>query len=270
MNFQRYIVVGDVHGCIEELDDLLAALQYRGRNSGDRLVFVGDLLDRGPDPVGVVRRVRELQAESVLGNHEEKHLRWRRWEDRIAAGEVDKNPMRPFSEERLAQHNALTAEDMGWLRSLPASLRLDARWLVVHAGFECDGTPPEEQKLSRICRVRDVDSSGKMAVNKENLFEPAPGSKPWGMAWTGPENVVYGHAVHDRKGIFVSKHKPGTPEACATYGIDTGCVFGGHLTALVIDPSGTEPPEIEQAPARDTYFKAPAGWRPGRPMSSLT
>ncbi|HEX8909086.1 MAG TPA: metallophosphoesterase, partial [Anaeromyxobacteraceae bacterium] len=60
----RTIVVGDVHGCLEELDELLRLVELRP--GFDRLVFVGDLLDRGPDSLGVVRRARELRARSVL------------------------------------------------------------------------------------------------------------------------------------------------------------------------------------------------------------
>ena len=156
MEYQRYIVVGDVHGCLEELDDLLRSVQYRGRGSVDALVFAGDLLDRGPDPVGVVRRARELDGRSVLGNHEEKHLRWAKWEAMVASGEGGKNPMRPFSEVRLAEHNALSEEDMDYIRAMPKLLRQDPKWLVVHAGCETNGVPVDDQKLSTICRVRSL------------------------------------------------------------------------------------------------------------------
>ena len=73
----RTIVVGDVHGCLEELDELLSRLEV---GPSDRLVLAGDLMDRGPDPVGVVRRARERGALAVLGNHDEKHLRFARHE----------------------------------------------------------------------------------------------------------------------------------------------------------------------------------------------
>ena len=73
----RTLVVGDVHGCLDELRDLLDAVHY---SSADRLVFVGDLVDRGPDSVGVVRLAQDLGAVAVLGNHERKHLRYEQHE----------------------------------------------------------------------------------------------------------------------------------------------------------------------------------------------
>ena len=78
-NRPQQIFIGDVHGCLEELITLLSRLEYN--SACDTLVFVGDLVDRGPESVGVVRHVRELQAEHgqekvqcVMGNHEEKYV----------------------------------------------------------------------------------------------------------------------------------------------------------------------------------------------------
>src|SRR6476659_3513771 len=101
---RRTLAIGDVHGCRLELDELLALVAYTP--STDRLVFVGDLVDRGYDPAGVVRLVRELQqAGDVLvikGNHEEKLCRWfLRVEQQRATGK--KNMMAPPNPERLAQ-----------------------------------------------------------------------------------------------------------------------------------------------------------------------
>src|SRR5262245_35246812 len=65
----RTIIVGDVHGCSRELDQLLAKL---GPGAADTILFVGDLLNKGPDSTGVLRRVRELGARTALGNHEQR------------------------------------------------------------------------------------------------------------------------------------------------------------------------------------------------------
>jgi len=261
MGYQRYIVVGDVHGCLEELDELLRKVDHRPGK--DRLVFAGDLVDRGPDPVGVVRHARELGADSVLGNHEEKHLRWANWEAKVARGETEKNPMRPFDKVRLAEHNALSEEDMDYIRAMPKLLRLDPEWIVVHAGFETNGVPVDDQKLGTICRVRDVGEDGKMAINKVNFFQAAPGSVPWSVAWKGPENVLYGHAVHSRKSPRIDNH-----EGFSCYGIDTGCAFGGHLTAAIVDVSMGVLRRFVQVEAKREYYPVPKGWRVGRPMSS--
>jgi len=265
MNYERYIIVGDVHGCLDELDELLLLVNYKGRDRGDRLVLAGDLLDRGPDPVGVVRRARELNAEAVLGNHEEKHIRWREWEKKTAASSSIRNPMRPFDETRLREHNALTNDDMDWLRGLPAFLRLDPIWMVVHAGFETNGVAPEDQKLGKICRVRDVDDDGKMAADHRNPLKPVEGAVPWATRWAGPENVVYGHAVHSLVQARIDDH-----DGYSCYGIDTGCVFGGRLTALVVYPGQTGRTRIIDefyVRARKTYWPAPEEWKIGQSLT---
>ncbi len=91
-NMKKLIVaVGDVHGCIEEFQELLKTLQYNKDQM--RLVLLGDLVDRGPDSAGCVKLARRLNLECIQGNHEEKHLRWRQHEiKRQNTGKS--NPMR--------------------------------------------------------------------------------------------------------------------------------------------------------------------------------
>lgn len=267
MKYERMMIVGDVHGCLDELDELLDLLDYRGRSKGDLLVLAGDLLDRGPDPVGVVRRARELGAAAVLGNHEEKHLRWRRWMGKVARGEASKNPMRPFDDVRLAQHLALSDDDLDWLRELPSFLRLDPNWLVVHAGFETTGVPPEKQKLGKVCRVRDVGDDGKMAADHKNPLKPVEGAVPWATRWAGPENVAYGHAVHSLSEPRVDDH-----DGYSCYGLDTGCVFGGRLSALVVHGAdnvlGSHRVITTYVDAKKAYYPLPPGWSPGHGVST--
>lgn len=247
MKYERFIVVGDVHGCLDELKELLLKAEYR-HGDKDCLVFAGDLVDRGPDPVGCVRLARELGASCVMGNHEEKHIRWRNWEKRIAAGEAKKNPMRRFDEARMQEHNALNDEDMLYLTAMPRTVVLGfpMEWVVVHAGFESNGVPWSEQSRDSVCRVRSVDTNGKVASDHKNPLVDVPGSVPWAVRWQGPENVIYGHAVHSRTEPRVDAH-----EGYACYGIDTGCVFGGRLTALVLHDGGKV--EFVQVQAKREY-----------------
>jgi bis(5'-nucleosyl)-tetraphosphatase (symmetrical) len=237
----RIAIVGDVHGCIEELDELLERLALRP--GVDRLVMVGDLLDRGPDPVAVLRRARQLGAEVVLGNHEEKHLRYRRHEVARGRDPRKRNPMQPFTEERIAQHRALSHEDWRYIESWPSWLRLPGGFAVVHAGLE-PRWPLDRQRPSIVCRVRDVDSTGSMATSGDPRV-PSPGSVPWALRWPGPESIVYGHHVHGLETPRVDR--PRADVEC--WGIDTGCVFGGRLTAPVLPDR-----EIVQVPARRAYL----------------
>jgi predicted MPP superfamily phosphohydrolase len=110
----RTILIGDVHGCLEELKELVTQLSL---SPSDCLVFVGDLLDKGPSPAETVRYVRQLGALMVLGNHEEKHLRWRKHEDTKRDKPNYKNPMQPLGDLKEAQNAALSDEDVAWLNS---------------------------------------------------------------------------------------------------------------------------------------------------------
>lgn len=240
---QRTIVVGDVHGCLTEFDELLAIVAFRpGR---DRLVLVGDLMDRGPDPVGVVRRARELRVEGVLGNHDEKHLRWRAHEERRRVDPRYKNPMRPLSEAARTANEALDAEDLAYLAALPAYLRLDGQWLVVHAGFASD-RPIEQQNKNVLLRIRYVDAAGRFASLSSSLEAP-DGAVPWPVQWRGPESVIYGHAPQLPSAVpRIDRPLPGV----CCYGIDTGCCFGGRLTALILPTC-----DILQVNAREAYAR---------------
>jgi hypothetical protein len=236
----RTIVVGDLHGCLTEFDDLLGLLSHRRET--DRLVLLGDFMDRGPDPVGVVRRARELGAESVLGNHDEKHLRWRAHEERRRR-DSHRNPMRPLTETAQRENEALSAEDVAYLASLPPVLPLGDGWVAVHAGFSCD-RPVGEQSRGVLLRVRYVDAKGRFISLAERYPSPPPGAALWSTRWPGPESVVYGHVVHDLATPRRDEPAPGV----LCLGIDTGCCFGGRLTALVL-PSQ----EIVQVQARQAY-----------------
>src|ERR1700754_2527249 len=132
----RHVFVGDVHGCLNELDALIKKLKL---GSADRLIFVGDLCAKGPDSQGVVQRVRELGADCVRGNHDEAVLRIRR--ARLQGYE----PPRPPKKAHLKVAEALKPADWDWLEALPLYLELPEIGVnVVHAGV-VPGKPIEKQ-----------------------------------------------------------------------------------------------------------------------------
>ena len=105
----RTIFIGDIHGCLDELESLIVRLAIE---PADRVFCAGDFMDRGPSPAGCVQLARSAGFASVLGNHEEKHLRWRRHEQRRAADPSYKNPMRSLHPQSVADNAALTDEDI--------------------------------------------------------------------------------------------------------------------------------------------------------------
>jgi hypothetical protein len=241
MSKPRTIVIGDVHGCVVELRELLDELAY---SSSDRLVFVGDLMDRGPEPAAAVRLVRELGAECVLGNHDDTHIRWAGHEAKAAADARYRNNMKRMTSEELRQHHLLDDQDWEWLRGLPTSIRLDERWVVVHAGCEpCRTIDEQDPKL--LFRVRYVDHSGAYVGKLFNdEAAEAAGTVGWATEWTGPESIIYGHHVHANYEPRINQPVNGV----WCYGIDTGCCYGGRLTALVLPER-----RIVQVAAKRTY-----------------
>jgi predicted phosphodiesterase len=202
----RHIFIGDVHGCLDELEALLRKLQP---GADDRLVLVGDLVAKGPDSQGVVALARERGALGVRGNHDEAVLRYRRAQ---RSGE----PLPKIKKGHLAAARSMQEEDWVYLEALPLFLRFEALdVLVVHAGL-LPGTPVERQSPEALMTMRTIRPDG---TSSSKLDE----GEPWARRWPGPERVVFGHDA--LSGL--------QRERFAT-GLDSGCVYGGALTALVL------------------------------------
>ncbi len=217
-------IVGDVHGCMDELRELLAKLGYEPdaeglptHPQGRRLIFVGDLVDRGPDAVSVVELVRRLVASGrgfcVAGNHDEKLLKKLRGKDvRIAHGLA----------ETLAQIEALPPDERPLFRSRAAAF-LDSlvshyvldggRLVVAHAGMKA-----EYQGRSSM-RVRSFALFGDTTGEVDSFGLPV--RHRWAQDYRGKALVVFGHTP-----------VPEPDRLNNTINIDTGCCFGGALTAL--------------------------------------
>lgn len=222
----KTIVLGDIHGCLEEFDEALKVSEYR---QGDRLVLAGDLVDRGPDPLGVLRRAQELGAEAVQGNHEEKHLRYRRHELKKQSDPKYRNPMKEFSEQRLKEHRSFQERDWAWLASLPLWIQLRGTWIVLHAGLEpnISLTVVDEKKTNMMLRLRFIHPETKRMLSRKEL-KTSPKAF-WAEHWTGPQSILFGHHVF--------KEGPTTflpQEEVQCIGLDTGCCFGRSLTAAIL------------------------------------
>lgn len=200
----RTLVVGDVHGCREELEDLL---RESGWQAGDQLVFVGDLVAKGPDSLGVVRLARELDAEAVRGNHDHHCLRWWEAKQRGAAPPELRNTHREVVDQ-------LEASDWVWLAARPLWLELPEQdALVIHAGL-LPQVPLEAQDPHDLMNMRSILEDGTASRRYED-------GVPWASCWPGPRLAVFGHDAV--RGLQRYPH---------AIGIDTGCVYGGWLTGL--------------------------------------
>lgn len=212
-------IVGDVHGCLPELRELLARLGYALSGDtltpppGRTLVFLGDLVDRGPDTPGVLELVMNAvergQALCLLGNHDEKLRKFLSGQRVTISGglEVTLGQLRPYPpafERRLA----------AFLEARPHHHVLDeGRLVVAHAG------------LSRDLHGRDTKRARAFALYGDTTGERdgygLPMRRDWAARYGGEALVVYGHTpVREARWLQ------------GTVNIDTGCVFGGQLSAL--------------------------------------
>jgi len=218
-------VIGDVHGCRAELEELLAALGYTVRRddagravgavppAGRKAVFVGDLVDRGPDSPGVLRLVMGMvaagEALAVPGNHENKLVR------ALRGRKVQLTHGLPETLEQLERETDefRTAVEQ-FCDGLVSHLVLDGgRLVVAHAGLK------EAYHGRASGRVRSFALYGDTTGETDEFGLPV--RYPWADDYRGRATVLYGHTP--------------TPEAVwvnNTMCLDTGCVFGGRLTAL--------------------------------------
>jgi bis(5'-nucleosyl)-tetraphosphatase (symmetrical) len=236
----RTIIIGDVHGCLEELEALLDRVRPA---TGDDLWFAGDLVNRGPDSAGVVSLVRSLGAHLVQGNHDRHHVRWRR---HLEARERDPgHPAQPEPSAAFQKVNeSLGPADVAFLEAAPVVARLGDTLVLVHAGLR-PGRSLETPDRPRTLRYLWRRSHKVMSI-EEYLAAPGEGYH-WSERWRGPGRVVYGHHA-----------LPDIAQGRLTYGIDTGCVYGGKLTALVLDDLGREAiPRFVQVEARRAYAPHP-------------
>jgi diadenosine tetraphosphatase ApaH/serine/threonine PP2A family protein phosphatase len=252
-------IIGDVHGCADELIALLGKLGYSVRleGTGDsrrtittapkgrRAFFVGDLVDRGPNSPDVLRIVMDMaergQAFSVIGNHDDKFRRFLKGRDVKLAHGLERTV-----EQYASEGEALRTRTLAFLETLPSHAWVDAgRLAVAHAGVR-------ENMLGRSSpRVHDFalygDTSG--GVDAAGL----PERFNWAADYHGKTTVVYGHTP-------VAEPEWVNNTVC----IDTGCVFGGQLSALRWPER-----ELVSVPAREAYapLRRGFGLPPVRPAA---
>jgi hypothetical protein len=201
----RTVVIGDIHGCLDELQDLLRACAVDW--AADRVVSVGDLVAKGPDSQGVVHLARERGVQAVLGNHDAKVL---------SIGPDGAGAENGGSKKHLAVAKVLRPKDWSYLQSLPLYQAMpELVTVVVHAGLVA-GVPLEQQPRNMVLNMRSITPTGEPSKQVD-------AGVPWASVWPGPNQVVFGHdAVRG-----LQQHPFAT-------GLDTGCVYGRELTALIL------------------------------------
>lgn len=249
-NTPPFDLIGDVHGCCDELRALLNGLGYQWQEAeqvythpdGRLPIFVGDLTDRGPASLAVLNLVERMVSSDhallVQGNHDNKLLRWligrkvQVWHGLgMTIAELEALP--PEEQE------ALRPRFISLLQNAPGYLILDGgRLVITHAGIQDEMIGRWNRAIQAFCLYGDV-----VSINQGNM----PLRRNWAAlraeerAINGPL-IVYGHDVVEE-----------VREFRRTINIDTGCVFGSRLSALRYPEM-----ELAQVPAARTYYQKEA------------
>lgn len=191
----RTIIFGDIHGCYDEWQKLLDKLKA---GPSDRLISVGDLIFKGPQSAKVLDFAMSLpNLECVLGNHEYSLLKaFERGYPEILTG---------YHEKALREMGNNLDLYIRYIKSWPFYIE-DTEWIVVHAGIR-PGVPLYQQNPVDLTHLRMLE----------------PEDIPWHQAYQGEKLIAYGHWA--KQGLNVQER---------TIGLDSGCVYGKKLSALVL------------------------------------
>lgn len=217
----RIIAIGDIHGCHLEFAELLERLEL---TKDDRLVLVGDLVNRGPDSCKVIDLARQHRAVALLGNHELRLLNYRK--NRVAPEDIDRDTDADTFKK-------LRAEDWAYLEAMRLTYYVEELSTVfVHGGFLPD-EPWQRQPADIVTRIQSINKDGRACKRAD-----APDAPAWADLWSGPPFVVYGHTP--RPDVYRLKW---------SVGIDTACCMGGSLTAYILPEK-----RFVQVKARRRYY----------------
>lgn len=293
----RLLIIGDVHGMLAELEALLEKAEYSA-GRGDRVIFAGDMINKGPESAGVLELGMRINASSVRGNHEDRVLRtWAGAEIARTLAEAEgasgdeavseyEGSLSSDGLDALETARTLSPEQRAWAAAFPLVLRLGdlpglGESAVVHAGM-APGLKMEDQDPWALYNVRTLlrlDENGELSNDTHGtsleemvvtkLKDMTPGTEPssdevakekkkalglysgadggfvptdtndgqwWVEVWNEVEKekpadetltLFYGH--DSKRGINIRDY---------SFGLDSRCVNGGKLTAMVLEPEG--------------------------------
>ena len=201
MRPSRTIIIGDVHGCIAELEKLLRKVDADPHR--DDILFIGDLVNKGPESEKVFDLFLDLKADAILGNHEHAILKQH-------AG--DWKPSRSYKrlQKEFGKHFDRFVDE---IRTWPA-FRDTHDYLAVHAGVRPD-LDVANTTIEQLVNIRNWDGEGR---NLQDDDDP-----PWYDFYTDDKLIVFGHWAA-KEGVVRDN----------AIGLDTGCVYGKKLTALIL------------------------------------
>jgi bis(5'-nucleosyl)-tetraphosphatase (symmetrical) len=247
------LVIGDVHGCYDEMMLLYnKAIQENGNRLFHYVILVGDICNKGPQSMKVIRHVQENHLDwiCIRGNHENSVLSaynelqktssdiGARTKYRWLLGKSDDS----YNNNDDTKQLLFTEEDFKWMSNLPYTIRIPANHIGLrrsdntrnndesnNSNSDCDtvivhaavipGRTIEENDVSTMVVLRELPISDNLPVgdtsSKKNV--------PWASLWNGPEQIIFGHDA-----------KRGLQQYTYATGLDTGCVYGNQLTGIIL------------------------------------
>lgn len=211
-NYKEIFIIGDVHGCYDEMIELIKKAHVEKDSS--LKVFVGDLVNKGPKSQNVLDYMRKSKSSiAVRGNHDEVVLR------ESIKSELEGHKLKKSN----AWIKNLSPSDISYLIQLPYTITIEPmNAVIVHAGLipgiSLDSNDPYDMIHMRNLVVRDYFSEGGIQAIKDTSA-----GEPWASLWPGPQHIYFGHDA--KRGLQLY------PNAT---GLDTGCVYGRRLTGLFI------------------------------------
>lgn len=215
MSDSRTIIIGDIHGCFDELQELLKKTSFR--RGVDRLISVGDVINKGPYSLKCLEALKSIGAEVVLGNHELGFLHF--CKGQWAGNESFQKLMNEMGEQ--------LGDWVSYISGFPKYIEAK-NFIVVHAGL-IPNEDPEFSDMQFLATIRTWDGQGKNLQSEEN---PA-----WFEFYKGSKLVVFGHWA--KRGLVLREN---------VVGLDTGCVYGKELSALILPER-----QLVQVPAKQSY-----------------
>lgn len=231
----KTIIYGDLHGCIDEFIQLREKINPQKE---DQEICVGDIITKGPASIQILRYLHKHNILSILGNHEEKILRYLKHEKQSKS-----NPVKLDQDEKSIVKN-LNISDVQYLESLPLFYHFK-NLLIIHAGVQnsMNLNNLNKREQQKVIRLRYIDTNGHFVEygkeTNESIF--------WSDIYNGTQGfVVYGHQPFREPKI--NKY---------SLGIDTGCVYGNRLSAAVFDLNKDNVSyQVINVPAKRVYYRS--------------